>query len=139
MNRATKPLHVVFDSTPEIFATDSAGGFVFPLLSAGRKLFDTELFDEERFVFSLWHPSGQRSIDLDRAYVELQGCFDSEEGHWVKLSEIEPVVPAYGAGDTFDGWIVLPVMADRSAFALTGGGFEPRTRLQIRASAYFVA
>jgi hypothetical protein len=49
------------------------------------------------------------------------------------------VVAPYGSGDTFDGWIVLPVLGGRSAFALVGSGFEPRTRLQVRASAYFVA
>jgi len=49
------------------------------------------------------------------------------------------VVAPYGSGETFDGWIVLPVLAAKSAFALVGSGFEPRTRLQVRASAYFVA
>ena len=72
-------------------------------------------------------------------YCELRGSFDPEEEHWVKLAEIEPVVPPYGAGDSFDGWIVLPILAARSAFALVGSGFQPRTRIQIRASAYLVA
>ena len=49
------------------------------------------------------------------------------------------MVPPYAPGDTFDGWIVLPVLGARSAFSLFGSGFEPRTRLQIRASAYLVA
>ena len=137
--RTVKPLQLVFDPTPEIFATDATGAFVFPLAADGDPLLDTEEFDEVRFVFSVWHPSGQKVIDLDKAYVELQGSFDPEEEHWTKLSEIEPVVAPYGAGDTFDGWIVLPIMAARSAFALVGAGFEPRARLQIRASAYFVA
>ena len=74
-----------------------------------------------------------------RAYLELQGSFDPEEEHWTKLAEIEPVVAPYGTGETFDGWIVLPVMAGRSSYALVGSGFEPRSRLQIRASAYLVA
>ena len=92
-----------------------------------------------RFVVSLWHPSGQRSIDLDRAYVELRGSFAGDEGPWTRLAEIEPVVPPNAGGDSFDGWIVLPVLASTSAFALAGSGFEARARLQIRASAYFVA
>jgi len=49
------------------------------------------------------------------------------------------VVPPYAGGDSFDGWIVLPVLGASSAFLLVGSGFEPRARLQIRASAYFVA
>ena len=55
------------------------------------------------------------------------------------MPEIEPVVAPYGAGDTFDGWIVLPVMAGKSSYSLVGNGFEPRSRLQIRAIAYLVA
>ena len=90
-------------------------------------------------MVSLWHPSGQRTIDLDRAYVELRACFDPDEEHWTKIAEIEPVVPPYAGSDSFDGWIVLPVLGSSSAFALFGSGFEPRARLQIRASAYFVA
>ena len=35
----------------------------------------------------------RRSIDLDRAYVELRGSFDPDEDHWTQLAEIEPVVP----------------------------------------------
>ena len=64
-----------------------------------------------RFVFSVWHPSGQKTIDLDKAYIELRGTFDPEEEHWARIAEIEPVVPPYAGGDSFDGWIVLPVMA----------------------------
>jgi hypothetical protein len=32
----TPPRQVVFDPTPEIFATDTAGSFTFPLLVAGK-------------------------------------------------------------------------------------------------------
>ncbi|HXO21436.1 MAG TPA: hypothetical protein VOA87_16100 [Thermoanaerobaculia bacterium] len=133
------PRSIVFDSTPEIFATDSQGSFTYPLLVAGSAYVATSAYDEVRFVFSLWHPSGQRTIDLDRAYVELRASFDSEEEHWTKIAEIEPVVPPYAGGESFDGWIVLPILGGSSAFAIVGSGFEPRARLQIRASAYFVA
>ncbi|HTQ78908.1 MAG TPA: hypothetical protein VMM92_02845 [Thermoanaerobaculia bacterium] len=139
MSSTTPPRHVLFDSTPEIFATDSAGSFNYPLLVSGSPYLATQLYDEVRFVFSIWHPSGQRTIDLDRAYVELRSAFDPEEEHWTKIAEIEPVVPPYAGGESFDGWIVLPVLAASSAFAVVGSGFEPRARLQIRASAYFVA
>jgi len=141
MDEAREPrtLQLLFDPTPEIHATDSAGGFVWQLVVGGDGWIDTDPFDEVRLVFSVWHPSGNKIIDLDKAYVELQAAFDPEEDHWTKLAEIEPVVAPYGSGDTFDGWIVLPVLGGRSAFALVGSGFEPRTRLQVRASAYFVA
>jgi hypothetical protein len=139
MTRDIRPRQIHFDPTAEIFATDSSGSFFFPLVERGKKVLETGALDEVRFVVSLWCPSANVFIDLDRAYAELRGCFDTEEQHWVKLAEIEPVVPPYGAGDTFDGWIVLPVMGTQSAFGLWGGGFEPRTRLQIRASAYLVA
>jgi hypothetical protein len=49
------------------------------------------------------------------------------------------VVPAYSGSDAFDGWIVLPILGNRCAFALVGSGFDPRSRVQIRAHAYFVA
>jgi hypothetical protein len=133
------PLDLVFDATPEIFATDNNGAFLFPLLVDGKAPITTRPYDEARFVFSVWHPSGQKTIDLDKAYIELRGTFDPEEEHWARIAEIEPVVPPYAGGDSFDGWIVLPVMASQSAFTLAGAGFEPRARLQIRASAYFVA
>jgi hypothetical protein len=136
---STPPRQVVFDVTPEIFATDTSGSFSFSLLVQGKGFLPTSSFDEVRFVVSLWHPSGQRTIDLDRAYVELRACFDPEEEHWTKIAEIEPVVPPYAGSDSFDGWIVLPVLGSASAFTLFGSGFEPRARLQIRASAYFVA
>jgi hypothetical protein len=138
-SRDVRTQQLLFDATPEIFATDSAGAFAFPLAIAGKALVETEPFDEIRFVFSVWHPSGQKVIDLDRAYLELQGSFDPDEEHWTKLAEIEPVVAPYGSGETFDGWIVLPVLGARTAYALVGSGFEPRTRLQVRAGAYFVA
>lgn len=139
MNAAPTPRHVVFDSTPEIFATDSVGAFWFPLLRDGRPGIESEPFDEVRFMVSVWHPSQQRTIDLDKAYVELRGTFDAPGEGWFKLAEIEPVVPAANAGESFDGWIVLPIFAPRSSFGLAGSGFGPRTRLQIRAHAYFVA
>ena len=139
MSRDTQPRQVIFDPTPEIFATDSAGAFHFPLLDNSKVLVETAAYDEARFVFSLWSPSSKSTIDLDRAYTELRGSFDPSEEHWVKLAEIEPVVPPYAPGDSFDGWIVLPILAERSSFSLFGSGFEPRTRLQIRASAYLVA
>lgn len=138
MNEPRGPLQVHFDTTTEIFATDAGGTFFFPLVVRGASHLETEPYDEVRFVFSLWHPSGQRSIDLDRAYVELRATFDPEEEHWTKIAEIEPVVPPYG-GDSFDGWIVLPILGSVTAFAVYGTGFEPRARLQIRASAFFVA
>ena len=134
-----EPLQVVFDPTPEIYATDAGGSFLFPLLVGGRAELDIADYDEARFLFSIWHPSSRRIIDLDRAYVELRASFDPDEEHWTKIAEIEPVVPPYAGGDSFDGWIVLPVLGSSSAFAVEGSGFEPRARLQIRASAYFVA
>ncbi len=133
------PRHVIFDPTPEIFATDSAGRFSFPLVRAGEELLETGGYDEARFVVSVWHPSERRGIDLDRAYDELDGLLDPASNHWVKLAEIEPVVPPYNSDGTFDGWIVLPVLAAKSAFVLAGSGFEPRARLQVRAAAYLVA
>ena len=137
--RPTPPLQVIFDPTPEIFATDSSGAFVFRLAAAGSPAIGTEAYDEVRFLFSLWHPAGGRSIDPDRAYVELQGAFDSGEEHWARLAEIEPVVPPYDPGASFDGWIVLPILAVKSSYQIVGSGFHPRARLQIRASAYLVA
>ena len=133
------PRQIVFDSTPEIFATDSRGSFNFTLGLNGEARLSTGQFDEVRLLVSLWHPSNRRHIDLDRAYVEVKGCFDANDDHWIRLAEIEPVVPPYNSGETFDGWVVLPVMATESAFGLAGGGFQPRARLQIRASLYLVA
>jgi hypothetical protein len=139
MKNPTQPHQVVFEPTPEIFATDAAGGFSYPLLAGGKPYLDTAAYDEVRFVVSVWHPSGQRSIDLDRAYVELQAAFEPDDEHWTKIAEFEPVVPAYSGSDAFDGWIVLPILGNRCAFALVGSGFDPRSRVQIRAHAYFVA
>ena len=138
-NPPVPPKQVVFDPTPEIFATDNSGGFSFSLLAAGETHVTTAAFAEARLLLSLWYPSSRRSIDLDRSYVEVQGCFDASEQHWIRLAEIEPVVPPYNSGSTFDGWVVLPVFATQSAFALAGGGFHPRARIQIRASVYLVA
>ena len=134
-----EPRHIVFDRTPEIFATDSAGTFSFLLGHRGSRLLETAGYDEMRFVVSLWHPASQRAIDLDRAYVELRAEFDPSEEHWIKLAEIEPVVPPFNPGGVFDGWIVLPVLASRCAFSIWGSGFEHRARLQVRASAYLVS
>lgn len=139
MSGPTPPKQVIFDPTPEIFATDSAGSFNFPLLVDGEPYVETRPFDETRFVFSLWHPSGQRTIDLDRAYVELRASFDPKAEHWTKIAEVEPVVPPYSGGDSFDGWLVLPVLGAVSAFLVVGSGFEPRSRVQIRTSLYLVA
>lgn len=139
MQPAAPPKHVTFDPTPEIFATDNGGGFAFNLTLNGDSTLSTGQYDEARLVVSLWHPSSSRQIDLDRAYVEVKACFDARESHWIRLAEIEPVVPPYNPGETFDGWVVLPVLATASAFAIAGGGFQPRARLQIRASIYLVA
>lgn len=139
MPSTAAPRQVIFDATPEIFATDNNGKFSFALSLDGERRLDTGKYDEARLLVSLWHPSSQRHIDLDRAYVEVKGCFDTADEHWVRLAEIEPVVPPYNSGESFDGWVVLPVMATESAFALAGGGFQPRARLQIRASVYLVA
>ena len=73
-------------------------------------------------MFSIWSPSSQSVIDLDRTYVELRASLDPEEEHWTKLAEIEPVVPAYNSGERFDGWIVLPILASVSAFSIAGAG-----------------
>ena len=129
---------MVFDPTPEIFATDSSGAFFLPLTVNGRGTIRTGEYDEIRFVVSVWHPSQDVHIDLDRAYLEMRTRFDPSDDHWTKLAEIEPVVPAYGSGESFDGWIVLPVLAEVSHFAIFGSGFAPRRRIQVRSSGYFV-
>lgn len=139
MSSQIQPTQFIFDPTPEIFATDTSGSFTYGLAVDGESYLTTRSFDEVRFVFSVWHPSGQRTIDLDRSYVELRASFNQEDEHWTKLAEIEPVVPPYSGSDSFDGWIVLPVLGATSAFALYGSGFEPRARVQVRASAYLVA
>lgn len=139
MRSSVEPVQVKFDPSPEIFATDSGGNFHFPLIADGSSFVSTKIFDEARLFASLWYPSSRRTIDLDRSYVEVQGCFDAAEEHWIRLAEIEPVVPPYNSGTSFDGWVVLPVFATQSAFALAGGGFHPRARLQVRAGIYLVA
>ncbi len=139
MTNSHPPRHVVFDRTPEIFATDNNGSFWLPLQVEGAPHVETHHFDEVRLMISVWHPSNQRSIDLDSAYVELRGLIDPEDDHWCKLAEIEPVVPAYSAGASFDGWIVLPIFSVKTALALSGSGFAGRARLQARASGYFVS
>ena len=98
MNSGPSPLHVLFDPPSEVFATDAAGSFVFPLLHNAQSHLETALFDEVRFVFSIWSPSSQSVIDLDRTYVELRASLDPEEEHWTKLAEIEPVVPRLQLG-----------------------------------------
>ena len=57
---------IPFDPTPEIFATGVDGRFSYLLADQGEPWLDTSGFDEARIVLSLWHPSAQRSIDLDR-------------------------------------------------------------------------
>lgn len=138
MNRGQPPQQYLFDPTPEIFASDTSGGFSYALAVDGEPYLETRSYDEIRFVFSIWHPSGQRTIDLDRGYVEIHAAFSPEEEHWTRIAEVEPVVPPYSGGDSFDGWIVLPVLGASTAFKLVGSGFEPRARVQIRASAYLV-
>lgn len=138
MRESSASRQIPFDSTPEIFATEGDGSFSFDLAHDKDPWIETGSFDEVRIVLSLWHPSARRSIDLDRAYVEILGRFDTDEEHWIRVAEVEPIVPAYEAGKSFDGWIVLPVFGARSAYRLAGAGLESRARLQIRASAYFV-
>lgn len=129
-------LHLCFDRTPEIFATDASGSFSLPLTVAGQDTFSTAGYDEIRLLLSIWYPSSRRSIDLDRTYLEVRTKIHPGDDHWMRLSEVEPVVPAYGGGDAFDGWIVLPVMALQSSYGLFGSGFEPRARIQVRASVF---
>ena len=131
------PVQYIFDPTPEIFATDNGGSFSFSLAFETNKSLATAGYEEIRFVVSIWHPSENRSLDLDRAYVELRASVDPDEEHWIKIAEIEPVVPPT-ATRTFDGWLVLPVLSNQTCFAVCGSGFDPRARLQIRASAYLV-
>lgn len=142
MSSPIPPRHLIFEPTPEIFATDSGGGFQFLLQVEGDAFLRTDSYDEIRFVFSIWHASVRRAIDLDRGYVELRATFDPQadldHAQWIRIAEVEPVVAPYSGGDSFDGWIVLPVLGATTAFTLAGSGFESRARLQIRASAYLV-
>lgn len=139
MSSVTPPRHFVFDPTPEIFATDNSGRFLFELKVDGNLAIETHEHDELRFVTSIWHPAAGRTLDLDRVYVELLFAWQPGDHRWIKLAEIEPVVPPYSQGETFDGWIVLPVVGATTAYALAGSGFDPRARLQIRAGIYLVA
>ena len=139
MSTRTAPQHLLFDHTPEIFASDANGGFHHELQLDGQSCFETASYDEVRFVISVWYPAQDRVIDLDRAYVEIQTRFSEEQDRWFKLAELEPVVPAYRPGETFDGWVVLPILGASSAWAIAGGGFVPRSRIQVRASAFFVS
>ncbi|MDX1631805.1 MAG: hypothetical protein R3234_08080 [Thermoanaerobaculia bacterium] len=138
IDASSTPRQVRFDRTPEIFATDNGGSFLLELEADGQEVLELEAHRELRLVVSVWHPSRRRVIDLDQAYVELRGRLDPEEEHWVKLVEIEPVIPAYSGGESFDGWIVLPVLAPRMRLALFGSGFEARARLQVRSYVYLV-
>ena len=135
---APRARHLLFDTPTEIFASDSSGSFVFPLEHSGSGKIDMASFDELRMVISVWHPSEKQSVDLDRAYVELRVAFESDPPRWIRLAEFEPVVPPSNAGESFDGWIVLPVLAPTVFLRLCGSGFEPRARLQIRNSLYLV-
>jgi hypothetical protein len=139
MNSSTPPRQLIFDPPSEVFATDNGGCFTFLLQADSESSLTTAPYDEIRFVISMWYPAPEKAIDLDRAYLELRASLDPDEEHWTKLAEVEPVVPAYNAGDRFDGWIVLPVLAERTAFSLAGRGFQPRSRIQIRTSAYLVS
>ena len=132
------PRQVFFDPPAEIFATDGGGAFHFPLLVDGSPRVKTSPHDELRLLVSAWHPSSRRTIDLDRAYLELRVRVAPEEDHWMKLAEIEPIVPAYAEGESLDGFVVLPVMAEECRFALFGSGFEARARIQLRAYVYLV-
>ena len=95
--RNLQPLHVAFTATPEIFATDSNGAFVYPLTHAQGARLDTLRYDEMRFVVSVWHPREGKNIDLDKAYLELRANF-TEDGHWTRLAELEPGRVALPAG-----------------------------------------
>jgi hypothetical protein len=82
MNNGPPPLQILFDPPSEVFATDAAGSFVFPLLHANQSRIDTAAYDEVRFVFSIWSPSSSSVIDLDKTYLELRASLDPEEVHW---------------------------------------------------------
>ena len=127
-----------FDKAPEIFAADNRGFFSFPLSTDGQAYHALEGLDEIRLTLSLWHPSEKQVIDYDKAYVEVRVSLDPDDEHWTRIAEVEPVVPPYNTGQRFDGWIVLPVLSLRMALQVYGGGFEPRSRIQLRSSAFFV-
>jgi len=127
-----------FDAAPEIFAADNRGFFSFPLAVNGEGYQDLVGFDEIRLTLSLWHPSEKHVIDYDKAYVEVRASLDPNSEHWTRIAEVEPVVPPYNSGQRFDGWIVLPVLSLRTALQIYGGGFQPRSRIQIRSNAFLV-
>lgn len=137
---ASKPVQreVRFDAAAEIFATDNRGIFSFPLTVDEQASLELTGFDELRFTVSIWHPSDKHVIDYDKAYVEMRASLDPSLEHWTRIAEIEPVVPPYDTGQRFDGWIVLPVLGLNAAYQLYGGGFQPRSRIQICSSALFV-
>jgi hypothetical protein len=116
------PLDLIFDPTPEIFATDAGGGFFYPLVVRGKGRYDTSIYDEVRVVVSIWHPSGQKSIDLDRAYLELRGSFDPDEDHWARLAEIEPVVAPPHGGARVGGGVVFAQQRAVPPVGGSGGG-----------------
>ena len=135
--RGTAQRQLSFDPSPEIFAVDNRGYFQFPLTIDGVADQDLRTFDELRLTVSIRHPSGKHVLDYDRAYVEVRASFGDDD-HWVRLAEIEPVVPPFDSGGQFDGWVVLPVLAERAALRINGGGFEPRSRIQVRSLALLV-
>lgn len=135
--RGTTQRQLSFDPSPEIFAVDNRGHFQFPLTIEGVAAQDLRSFDELRLTVSIRHPSEKHVLDYDRAYVEVRACFDNDD-HWIRLAEIEPVVPPFDSGGQFDGWVVLPVLAESAALRINGGGFEPRSRIQVRSLALLV-
>lgn len=141
INHPYKPLlqrEVHFESAPEIFAADNHGFFSFPLISDGEAYQNLEGFDEIRLTLSIWHPSDKHVIDYDKAYIEVRAALDPNNEHWTRIAEVEPVVPPYNSGQRFDGWIVLPVLSLNTALQVYGGGFQPRSRIQIRGNAFLV-
>lgn len=135
--RGTTQRQLAFDPSPEILAVDNKGFFQFPLTVDGSAAQDLRTFDELRLTVSICHPSDKHVLDYDRAYVEVRAAF-AEDDHWIRLAEIEPVVPPFNSGGQFDGWVVLPVLAERAALRLYGGGFAPRSRIQVRSLALLV-
>ena len=127
-----------FDPAPEIFAADNRGFFSFPLTQGSEAYQELTGLDEIRLTLSLWHPSEKQVIDYDKAYVEIRASLNPDDEHWTRIAEVEPVVPPYNTGQRFDGWIVLPVLGLNMALQVYGGGFQPRSRIQIRSSAFFV-
>lgn len=135
--RGTMQRQLGFDPSPEILAVDNRGYFQFPLTVDGIAAQDLRTFDELRLTVSIRHASDKHVLDYDRAYVEIRACFGDDD-HWIRLAEIEPVVPPFDSGGQFDGWVVLPVLAESAALRINGGGFEPRSRIQVRSLALLV-